>query len=368
MTATPRNHRGTQRVSPRIAGFTLVELLVVIAIIGILVGLLLPAVQAARESARRSSCQTKLRQLGLGMQNYMSAKQNFPSNAWAPNVGTTWYTWEHFSAQYAILPYIEEDALFQKCQNALGLTTSGSMYSLIRGKVSAFTCPSDVPFNNPNWGPSNYAWSVGSSIHATPDRNTSTGFIHSESRGTNSNNSGGTPRTESNPSWPGYTPSDFRDGMSTTIMASEILCGDGSGSGAVAKFPQNMVIGTTDAFSAITNKEFASATDIVSMGNATKAATTWHGQNGGQWGWRGIYSSTFNACVPPNWENPSGGNSSPGQMYDGTYGAFPPRSRHPAAVNTAMVDGAVTVIADSIDPLTFQRLAHRRDGNQVSAP
>jgi prepilin-type N-terminal cleavage/methylation domain-containing protein/prepilin-type processing-associated H-X9-DG protein len=87
-------------------GFTLVELLVVIAIIAVLIGMLLPAVQTAREAARRSQCTNSMRQSGLAIHQFQSARNYLPSSSRppsGPNGRVSWVT--------RTLPYWEDTAL-----------------------------------------------------------------------------------------------------------------------------------------------------------------------------------------------------------------------------------------------------------------
>jgi prepilin-type N-terminal cleavage/methylation domain-containing protein len=154
--AAPTQILNRHRAATRVA-FTLVELLVVIAIIGILIALLLPAVQAAREAARRTQCKNNLKQIGLGCQNFLTARKQFPTlgcNNDAPNAkggtltsaelgGVHLYGWT-----YQILPFIEETSIYTAGHDVNPPTTTlggilpqlGTYLSSMQ--ISSYLCPS----------------------------------------------------------------------------------------------------------------------------------------------------------------------------------------------------------------------------------
>lgn len=139
--------------------FTLVELLVVIAIIGILVSLLLPAVQAARAAAQRTSCVNNMRQIGLAMHAHQSARRCLPS---AARVGLS-----SGSAFVTLLPYLEEQALFDQYRDQIA-PTAGTNAAVAGTKLGVYLCPSmHLPREVPNSAcsevaaPGSYALSTG---------------------------------------------------------------------------------------------------------------------------------------------------------------------------------------------------------------
>ncbi len=128
--------------------FTLIELLVVIAIIAVLIALLLPAVQQAREAARRTQCRNNLKQIGLGLHNYLDAFLVFPyggSSRYAGNGFENSFNW-----RVMILPYLDQANLYNQMSPYMGGTGAvAANRTIITGLaqhqsvVPAYGCPSD---------------------------------------------------------------------------------------------------------------------------------------------------------------------------------------------------------------------------------
>lgn len=343
------------------AGFTLVELLVVIAIIGILVGLLLPAVQAAREAARRMSCSNNLKQIALAFHNYESTHKKVPRLASAVSNGGVMMpsNWNGYSAHTMLLPYIEQGNIynrftFQQFHYEVALKAPATIPPLYNGNtpISAFICPSDLPFPTSSskqastgWeqgdmGWNNYGCSEGSNIGwDSPPGN---------APALNAGDQNGFFRRQIETRF-----GDIIDGLSNTIMMGEFNKGDNNTSVfSVTAGDYPLGVAFPSGFPA----KFPTQNQVIAYGQSCQAASGSHRSLAGfRWIAPGFYNTAINTLAPPNWQYPAcmpctgcGQGDSPG--------VWPARSRHTGGAMHAMGDGSVHFISNNVDFINYQAL------------
>jgi prepilin-type N-terminal cleavage/methylation domain-containing protein/prepilin-type processing-associated H-X9-DG protein len=303
-------------------GFTLVELLVVIAIIGVLIALLLPAVQAAREAARRMQCSNNMKQFVMAFHNYHDAYNSLPGGI--TELGTD-SARDRFNQHAAILPYIEQTALY----NEFTSSAENPWSTLGATRISGFLCPSDGNAKRPgrnNSGRSNIAISYGDYIG-----------LHSNTRGV----VGAIWTTTEIRIW--NSMSSITDGTSNTALCSELVTTANEGQNAVLGGVHNAGTNIQQGSNTIgkpayCNDNARSTTDRYLLVSVEK--NIWRGSRQFD---RAMSYVTFNTILPPNSPSCSRTNN------DNQWGFFTAQSNHSGGVNLGLCDGSVRFISDTID-------------------
>lgn len=321
------------RTGQRRHGFTLIELLVVIAIIAVLIALLLPAVQQARESARRSQCKNNLKQIALGLHNYLDTHaSNFPRSIIVANghdcccesyaasrtqAPTLTAVFSMHTAHTMLLPFLDQAAVYGAIDMNKRYDDPVNAAAVKKG-IPTYQCPSDKRLTvNSTFAVHNYPGAGSDHPYGFCGRHGTTGTgtgVFAERIGLL-----GDPATANALVLihPTITLAFLTDGTSNTILFSEFAqdtngCANGAGNGQ-AKFgwAQPSVGGTAFTIQAI---------------------------------------STPNSCNAS-----AGGGSNDGIA----------RSWHEGGVHAAMADGTVRFIADAIDGVTWRRLGAFADGASI---
>ena len=357
-------------------GFTLIELLVVVAIIATLLGLLLPAVQGAREAARRIQCASNLRQFGLALVNYETARGAFPPTDARGSTTASGTATGGWSLHARLLPYAEETTLADRFDFTKAAFTGGfssqtpnpQFASLFAAPITFLLCPSDP----------------------APTVNTANGFAYGGNNFMVSFGSG-TANGRGQCLWNFAKPTDgivfensrvrlaqVSDGASKTVVASEAVRSIGTdtdvAAGTAPSAPYQYTFNGSNDFNSSDVSLKASGTPTTAQIDALVAA--WRTRTTG-YGWRGASSpgmrargvswaattqgnSLTNGFLPPNSDIPD--------YVVHWSGFFGPRSFHRGGANVLFADAHVAFLADATDPDLHRALHSIAGGEPAAAP
>jgi prepilin-type N-terminal cleavage/methylation domain-containing protein/prepilin-type processing-associated H-X9-DG protein len=331
--------------TPNRRGFTLTELLATIAIIGLLMALLLPAVQSSREAARRSSCGLNLKQWGLAMALHHNALQQLPNNTVSNNQSTPR---ARRSFVVDLWPFIEQRNLFDQWDFSRqvwqapngGLSTPPGVCSQ---PLPLYYCPSDRPSTiyrdqHVSLARGNYSLNYGNQTY---------GFISTTHGAT-------APAvrapfvilTYDNSNAVAWRPtfSNFRDGLSSTLLMSEVLLGRQDSNSWASSSDYRGVITADSWFHNISPTFVTNLFMTIDTPNTSVADNNLCG-----------------AATDSDSRMPCTG----GATVSGRKAAA--RSRHAGGVNAVMGDGAVRFVDDGIGIGVWQALGTLNGGSSEAA-
>ena len=307
-------------------GFTLIELLVVIAVISILVGLTIPAVQSVRRTAQSVSCKNNLKNIGLAVANFQTARTWFPPSFEVPEGDTVRGYW---SIHAQIMPYMEEANAHRDIDFSTDwheqVATGIPAYA-----VPLYTCPAEPNTATRQRDGADY-------VHGTNyGFNMGSWFIHDPVTGQTGD---GAFRVNQR-----TRPRDFTDGQSQTLCAVDVK----------AYTPYIRNVDTIDPTLPNSADFFEGVTGELKMGPSQE-------NNSGHTVWCDgrVHHTGFTTVFGPNTRVTY---THGGEVYDidynsqqegrsltrPTFAAVTARSFHDAGVNALFMDGSVRFVSNSI--------------------
>ena len=332
------------RASPPNRGVTWIEVLVILVVIGGALAVLIPAIGSAREAGRYAWCNNRMKQIGLGVQNYASSFGHLPSPGDVVASGDRKLVrgWSMF---VKILPYLEYGSIYDPLKKDGDPDDDDPNAKATRNQlIKELRCHSNT----------NRIWQKPATNEDAVTNYKVMGATHLESLnqclGVGKPLYGDPATHPDGAMFPGKEMqfADIKDGTSHTICVVETM---------------------DDTASVWTRAADTILVGLPTMGRGAVTFEKYDNRFFAPSGFNGQFDTEASARVKAM-RTFLGFNFRPGAADAGTYPAFGdsqpaygPSSSHPKTVNHLFIDGSVKGLSKDIDPAAYMFMITRDNGD-----